>query len=218
MLSAAQALLACYGQLAERREHLLAPLLGGAAPVQWAHYPDDDVIDTISGYQYFYHSHSPEDRPDSTDHGHFHLFARVDSGVHVLDAERETHFLASLAAQAGSGNTASLLCIGLDAKGVPRSLFTVNRWVTGDHLLSADATLALLRDFCISNTGADTINTWLAAMIGLFWPQIVALLQARDSELAARRTDGVDLLDDAAVELLSSVQIDIDHQIGLLAD
>lgn len=217
MLQSAESLLGCYTQLAEAQQHLLGPLLKGAKPRQWAHYPDDDVIDADTGFQYFYHSHSPDDRPDLVEHGHFHLFARLDASRRVIDVAGETQFLSRLrAAPAPDGKTASLLCIGLDPKGVPRSLFTVNRWVTGDHLLSADATLALLREFRITAGETALINTWLAAMIGLFWPQIVELLHQRDRKLGALavvRPDGGDLLDDASIELLSSVQIDIDHQI-----
>lgn len=219
MLQAAESLLSCYAALAARGEHLLLPLLAGGAPRQWEHYPCDDVIDGRNGYQYFYHSHSPEDRPDDLDHGHFHLFARL-TGKQAVDAGAEASFLDSLGAGPARGcKTASLLCIGLDAKGVPRSLFTVNRWVTGDHLLSARATLSLLRRFRVEHAGPSSINGFLAAMIGLFWPQIEALVHERDRRLAALAATytGECLLDDPAIELLSSLPIDIDSHIGQLA-
>ena len=44
-------LLETYAALAGRGEHLFAGLLGGRAPTQWAHYPDDDAIDGARRYQ-----------------------------------------------------------------------------------------------------------------------------------------------------------------------
>lgn len=213
----AQRLVSCYVALAGARQHLLDPLLAGAAPLQWAHYPEDDVIDRDSGYQYFYHSHSPEDRPDAADHGHFHLFARTAAHPDKIDPAHEAAFLGHLgAAPASEAATASLLCIGLDAKGVPVSLFTVNRWVTGDHFLSAEATLALLGQFRVQSGGPATINDWLTALLGLYWDDIVELVRRRDRQLAAlaaHRDAPGDLLDDRAIELLSGLDLDIDAQL-----
>jgi hypothetical protein len=69
-------MLETYSKLAQRGAHLLGSLLGGQAPREWRHYPADDAIDQGSGFQWFYHSHSLEDRPGSAEHGHIHLFAR----------------------------------------------------------------------------------------------------------------------------------------------
>ncbi len=219
-LQAAAALLDCYQKLATTGRHLLAPLLHDATPKQWQHYPIDDVIDTSSGFQYFYHSHSPEDRPEAGEHGHFHLFARLDNAALAIDPVREQRFLEALASAPACGNVASLLCIGLDAKGVPTSLFTVNRWVTGGHLLSADATMDLLTTFHVDTPGLAPLNQWLSAMLGLFRPQLLDLLQQRDQHLQAwaeRTRDGVDLLDDESLEVLSATAIDVDQQLAQLA-
>ncbi|MES2295487.1 MAG: hypothetical protein V4582_00525 [Pseudomonadota bacterium] len=217
MRDCAERVIACYMALASAQQHLLDPLLAGATPVQWAHYPDDDVVDEACGYQYFYHSHSPQDRPHASDHGHFHLFARSAAHLDKIDPAHEARFLRGIkAAPAVDAKTAALLCIGLDAKGVPISLFTVNRWVTGDHLLSADATLALLDEFRLNDSGPASINAWLKAMIGLFWPQIVDLVRRRDRQLAALCASGKhggDILDDPGIELLSNLDIDIDQQL-----
>jgi hypothetical protein len=133
---------------------------------------------------------------------------------------REAQFLKALkSSSAKKRKTVSLMCISLGAKGIPTSLFTVNRWVTGDHLLSADSTLALLKNFRVATPGFELINEWLQAMIGLFWPQIVDLLRQRDIKLKSLITNGhtgVNLLDDNAVELLSEFEVDIDRQVGWL--
>ncbi|MBI3144895.1 MAG: hypothetical protein HYZ18_06420 [Pseudogulbenkiania sp.] len=215
---AAAEILACYGVLAEQGKHLLWPLLDGS-PVQWAHYPESDAIDRRNGYQYFYHSHSPDDREGLGEHGHFHLFARVDNQQHELDFTAEQNFLETV----GGGtpviaSTINLLGISLDAKGVPTTLFTVNRWVTGDHLLSAAVTLPLLSRFKVDVKEYDPVNQWLAAMVQLFWPQIEDLLLERDAKLIqlADLTRNANLLDDETIEVLSSISIDLNEQVASL--
>ncbi len=220
MQRSAISLLGCYEHLSINKQHLLFPLLGNAAPKQWVHYPEDDVIDHSTGYQYFYHSHSPEDRQDSPEHGHFHLFARMDGEKHDIDANTEARFLDSLKSAPDRVSTnANLLCISLDAKGVPLSMFTVNRWVTEDHLLSSSTTLALLNDFRVTTPGFETVNQWLEAMLGLFWTEIVGLLVQRDlrlAELVSSRSQTDSLLEDTTIEVLSDTAIDIDCKISLL--
>lgn len=213
---AANDILDCYSVLAAQGRHLLSPLLHGA-PVQWVHYPDNDVIDHIHGYQYFYHSHAPEDRPEASEHGHFHLFARIDDGQHSIDLTTERRFSESL--RSGSSittKTIHLLCITLDAKGVPTTLFTVNRWVTGDHFFSAATTLQLLDRFHVDIAEYNLINRWLAAMVRLFWSQIEELLLKRDhnlAQLAEAHCHG-SILDDESIEVLASTSIDLNAQIA----
>ena len=43
--------------------HLFGSLLNGCAPRQWDHYPQVDAIDSKGRFQWYYHSHSPADRP-----------------------------------------------------------------------------------------------------------------------------------------------------------
>jgi hypothetical protein len=218
MRIAAQQLVDCYTALSERRAHLLSDMLGDELPHQWRHYPEDDVIDHAGGYQYFYHSHSPQDRKSSEEHGHFHLFARMDKGVHCIDEQAEQRFLMRLGGKPVRACTASLLCISIDSRGVPTDLFTTNRWVAGDHLLSAESTLRLIAGFRIKEAGPPLVNRWIAAMTQIFWPQIEELLVSRDRMLArqAKRRRRSGLLDDEELEILSSIPIDIDTQVALL--
>lgn len=218
MLPAAEKLIECYQELAQDARHLLQDFLHGERPRQWAHYPEDDVIDRSSGYQYFYHSHAPEDRENSAEHGHFHLFARLDGEAHAIDAAAEQAFLQGISAEAATGNTANLLCISLNARGVPTALFTVNRWVTGDQFLSGPATLALLRGFTLQTDEHKLVNRWLKALVQLFWPQIETLMHQRDQTLLRLIAEGKaqPLFDNPMVEVLSECAIDIDQQIGLI--
>jgi hypothetical protein len=220
MRLAARQIIDCYTSLSVHGSHLLGDFLGNELPRQWRHYPEDDIIDRSLGYQYFYHSHSPEDREAAEEHGHFHLFARMDDGLHFIDESAERHFLRRVGDEAAIANTASLLCISLDSRGVPASLFTTNRWVTGDHLFSAASTLQLISGFRIEAAGPLLVNHWIAAMVQLFWPQIEELLLKRDRTLArqARLRGRTGLLGDVKLEVLSSIPIDIDAQIALLED
>jgi hypothetical protein len=85
-------LLQTYAGLARRGEHLLGQLFGGELPRQWRHYPEDDAIDLGSGFQWFYHAHSPEDRPGAAEHGHIHLFARRKLWSRRLRSAQEIEF------------------------------------------------------------------------------------------------------------------------------
>jgi len=208
--SAGQRLLRVYAALARRNTHLLEPLLAGQPPVQWAHYPDDDAIDEGHGYQWFYHSHSPEDRPDSTEHGHFHLFARRKLWSRRLQSAHERAFARLAAPNSADVNTRHLLCIGLNAKGIPISLFTVNSWVTGDLMLSALNTEALLAGMKLK-TGHAAIDTMLECVIALCRDDIRELLLKRDNMLFGWKRRGV--LTDKRLELLSATAIDLDDRI-----
>lgn len=208
----AKALIACYTDLARTNSHLLQPILHGTVPVQWEHYPADDAIDRGGVYQWFYHSHSPADRPDSAEHGHFHLFARVEGVVGLVDATMEGEFLESLSAGNASAATRHLLCLGLNASGVPISLFTVNSWVTGDLPLSSVATLALLESIRLE-TAHPMIDGLIVGVIQLYASEIRALFAQRDDALRMRAASGCGTLDDERIEVLSSMTLRIDERI-----
>lgn len=208
---AGQRLLTTYAALAARGEHLLHGLLDGQAPRQWQHYPPDDAIDPHSGYQWFYHSHAPEDRPDTTEHGHFHLFARRPLWSRRLRSQAERDFAALTGHPDRPVRTRHLLAVGMDAKGLPVSLFTVNSWVTGDLMLSASNTVRLLAGMQL-RTGHPAIDTMLACVIALCRDEIDALLAMRDTTLAAGPARSV--LDDTELEILSCLPIALDAKLS----
>lgn len=204
-------LLETYSKLARRGEHLLGSLLGGQAPRQWSHYPQDDAIDQGSGFQWFYHSHSPENRPGSAEHGHIHLFARRKLWSRRLRSARELAF-AELAEGADQRvNTRHLLTIGFDAKGIPKTLFTVNSWVTGDLMLSASNT-ALLLDQMTLDTGNEDVDTVIECVVKLYKDEIRDLLLRRDSLLYQKRAPGI--LGDERLEVLSDIVINVDQKLA----
>lgn len=203
-------LLETYSDLAKRGEHLFTQLLKGQAPRQWTHYPEDDAIDRASGYQWFYHSHSPQDRPETGEHGHIHVFARRPLWSRRLQSSAEKAFAELCCQPQASPNTRHLLAIGFDAKGVPSSLFTVNSWVTGDLMLNAKLSMELLTSMRL-NTGHPSVDTVIESVIQLCQPEIRQVLNERDRAL--RSYSGPDKLDAPELELLAQTPIDLDAKL-----
>lgn len=209
----ARRILRVYGSLAKSNAHLLSSILGGQAPTQWAHYPDDDAIDAKRRYQWYYHSHSPADRPGSIEHGHIHLFARTDARRTLIDPDAEAMFLKRLASEEPGATTRHLLAISLNPVGVPISLFTTNRWVTGDQLLSSKSSLRLLQSISM-DTGNKAIDQLVCSLLRLYQPKLATLFRQRDRTLFARSRRGAGTLDDESVEILSEIPIDLDRAIS----
>ncbi|WP_194715282.1 DUF6969 family protein [Noviherbaspirillum soli] len=209
--AAAFRLLETYTVLAVQRKHLLGRLLDGRSPQQWAHYPEMDAIDRSSGYQWFYHSHSAEDRSVSIEHGHIHLFARKPLWGRRRHSKSEKAFAELCGSHSEKPETRHLLAIGFDGKGLPVSLFTVNSWVTGDLMLGADLTVELLRSMKL-DTGQAEIDTIIESVIQLFVPELKKLMQQRDDVL--REHPGPNKLADQSLELLSIVEIDLDMKLA----
>lgn len=206
-------LLRCYRTLAKTGAHLLDSLFCGEAPRQWSHYPADDAIDDRHGYQWFYHSHAPADRAGSTEHGHIHVFARPTAWAPWADAAGEPEFARVLDMAGRQASTRHLLCIGLDAKGVPQSLFTVNSWVTGDAMMSEASTVRMIAGLRLS-TGHALIDEVIVAITRLYRLQIDGLMQQRDATLIDRARLGPGTLDDESMEVLSELRINPDQQLA----
>lgn len=205
-LEAARLLLQVYGELAQRGRHLFGDLVGPAPPVQWEHYPADDAVDPTNGYQWFYHSHPPEDRPDSQEHGHIHVFARRSLWEHMLDSPADASLVAAQRETARSANTSHLLSIGFDGKGLPTSLFMVGGSVTGDLVLSAASTVHLI-DGMRLETGYSDIDAVVFAVIRLYDPELRGLVRERDAQIAELKEES------NTREILSFAAIDLDARV-----
>jgi len=211
MRAAGLRLLETYAELARQGSHLFGDLLEGQMPRQWSHYPEDDAIDHDSGFHWFYHSHSPEDRPGASEHGHIHLFARRKLWSRRQRSTREMGFAKLKAEPAATENTRHLLTIGFDAKGIPTTIFTVNSWVTGDRMLSSGLTLELLSDIKL-DTGNRAVDTVIESLVRLYQDEIGDLLARRDEILFG--WSGVNVLSDEKLELLSEVDINVDAKLA----
>lgn len=225
-------LAACDREFARLGDTPVAAALRGGAPFEaWRHYPDSDVYDPQTHAQYFYHAHAAGER-DPGEHGHFHTFLRaggVPLGVRPL-VMPELAIADSPAAPAGplvpsaprphdgeeSDPWTHLVALSMDESGQPLSLFTTNRWVTDETWYTAADVAVLLDRFTIGAAPPLTlVNRWLTAFVGLFRPQILDLLEARDAAVMGwrrRRRGKIHVFEDRRLEITSSCPVDVDTQ------
>ncbi len=199
MMQAAQTVLECHRVLHRGGLSVMSDMLRGGEAAQQAceHYPPDDVIDHDHRAQYYYHMHRGE-----VEHGHFHCFARVPHP------------------SAEGFVPVHLGAISMNHAGLPRALFATNRWVTDEHWLPAEETIALLDGFVIDHAYPSwPVNLWLSAMLVLFRPHFAALLQHRDqvTEAFQWQYPEVQALDDERLEITGEVVIDIRSWLAELA-
>lgn len=181
-------------------------LKGQGQFVRLTHYPQGDVYDRETHAQYYYHAHR------SGEHGHFHLFLRakgMPSGCAPVPEAADRDW------PAGDQALSHLVAISMDKFGAPTGLFTTNRWVTAETWYPGADVIRMLPHFAIDHAYPSwPTNRWLSAMVRLFQPQIAALVDARDSALAARRKahPDRDVFEDREFEVLSETAIDIEAQ------
>lgn len=190
----------CYRVLKKGGLNIVGEVLKGQGPFyEMDHYPKEDVYDRETASQYYYHAH----REDHAEHGHFHLFLR--SGALPEGVE-------PLMGPTGEDRVAHLVAISMDAWGYPTDLFTVNRWVTDESWLPAEATVTALDRFTIDHAYPSwPVNRWLTAMVRCFRPQIEALLYHRDEVVGQRQTNGLEpVLEDRALEITGTIPIDVE--------
>jgi len=169
-------------------------LLGGAPFIAFEHHPPGDVFDQATGAQYYFHAHaSGQHRQGGAgwdEIGHIHTFVRPegrcdDAPIHHL------------------------IAIALDQFGRPISLFTTNRWVTGDDFVPASQAVRYAREYRL--TDQAPASRCVNALFTLFATDIAALLIERDATIEAWRHTHKDddALEDRALEISSSRVIDI---------
>ena len=142
-----------------------AALCGSREFVEWQHYPNNDLVDVDSGYEFYYHSHSVDEMPEG-EHGHFHVFKRTGTEFHHL------------------------IGIALNQTGLPVRLFTTNQWVTGETLVKAEAVLVELQEFAMVIKGRmSPIARWISALTKLFYIDMEALVLERDRMIERMKSD-----------------------------
>jgi hypothetical protein len=193
----------------QRHGSLIQSWVGGASVVALEHYPEGGVVDRRRGSQFFYHSH----RAGNTEHGHLHLF------WHATRSGQRRYIRQSDLAKGGSGwgrSTAPspLISIGLDARGLPISIFSVNHWVGDGHWFDADLTLQMLQKFELHDVSGHAEScTWLTAFVRLYEPVMAQVLRARDKVLHAQ-PDFAAALQDRSREVLSTARLDWADDLG----
>jgi hypothetical protein len=194
---AARASLDGFARATQAHGSLVQSWVRGATVRELDHYPDGGVVDRRHGSQLFYHCH----RSDGAEHGHVHLFG------HATRSGRR-RYLGSAPASWARTAPSHLVAIGLDARGLPVSLFTVNQWVTGGHWFDAQITLGLVRRFTMQGVaGHEPSCDWVSGFVRLYEPLIERLLQARDRRLA-RAGSPRHALEDRHLEITSRARLD----------
>jgi hypothetical protein len=214
MAEAAREVMNCQRVLAKTGDNIVGEILRGAGTFyEWRHYPSGDVYDAEFHAQYYYHAH-PEEERVSGEHGHFHTFLRplgMPPGI----------VPARLSDVVESGGENDALChlvgISMDRAGLPIRLFTTNRWVTGETWYASGDVARMLDCFTIDHARPSwVVNRWITALIRLFRPQIIELLEARDAEIARWRDmrPGTNIHEDRDLEVVSERWVSIEDQIA----
>ena len=196
----AQQCLAAFTRATGEHGSLLQSFVRGAPVLAHDHYPSGDVVDLRSGSQCFYHCH----RDGGIEHGHLHLFWHA-------TASGRRRYLARESRRWVRTDPSHLIAIGLDARGLPVSMFTVNQWVTGGHWFDAPRVHEMLASFRLHRVdGHEAAGLWLTHFVQLYLPVARQLLAQRDVRIdMLRRTRSRDaVLADRRIEVLSRTRLD----------
>lgn len=108
----------------------------------------------------------------------------------------------------------------MDAWGYPLSLFTTNRWVTGETWRHAEDAITLLRHFEIDHAFPSwPTNRWITAMLRLHRPFIEGMLHHRDAVVTAWRAmhpEG-DVFEDRRLDIIGTLPVSVEHLATRLA-
>lgn len=172
--------------------------------IELEHYPRDDVFDSETRSQYYYHAH----RTDHAEHGHFHLFLRT--GGMSGDPTPLDDPQASEPWPRGEAAIAHLVGLSMDAWGYPIGLFCTNRWVTDETWYPAETVISMLPHFAIDHAWPSwPVNRWMTAMVRLYRHHIAVLLRHRDAVIDTwRRNHPVgDVFEDRRLEVTGFLPI-----------
>lgn len=213
MALAGQQVVEVYRILAKTGDNVVGELLRGTDTFyEWDHYPKGDIYDRETHSQYYYHAHAADQRFPG-EHGHFHTFLRpkgMPPGLAPADIPGRP------VPEDPNDELSHLIAIAMTPAGFPFRLFSTNRWVTGESWYRAEDVIALLAYFNIDHARPSwPANRWITAMVGLFKPQIVELVRARDRAVAAwtELHPDRDVYEDRELEIASYMDIDVEAQV-----
>lgn len=206
----------CIRVLVKSGGNLVGEVLQGHGDfTQWDHYPPDDVFDSESHSQYYFHAHAPDGR-ENPDYGHFHTFVRAEGMPEGVSP-------AALPKGWEVSDQDNVLChmiaISMSQEGLPERLFTTNRWVTAETWYKAEDVIAALDHFIVDLAYPSwPLNRWISAMFVLYRPQIEQLLIERDAQIEQWRAKypSRDVFEDRELEITSTLDISLFDQIEQL--
>ncbi|MEL7197524.1 MAG: hypothetical protein AAGL10_04335 [Pseudomonadota bacterium] len=198
-------------QMAQEQKPLMLRVVPEDGATFWTHYPKGDARDKFCKSRWYYHVHATGSR-DEDEHGHFHLFMHRDQLPKGLEPK-----VWPPQGEETKAHVTHLIGLSIDTNGIPRSWFSVNRFVTNEFLYPADVMIEHLPDFNVDHTKQDDlVNRFVTAMVALYRDEIAELLRGRDArqaELVAEHGDkGYEKA--SGVEVLSQIPIDLDEKIG----
>ncbi len=192
-LDAVNALVQIQMSYASRGSSLAAAALAGSREfVEWKHYPRGDFVDSENRSEFYYHAHAEKERA-AGEHGHFHVFTRLESGGFV-----------------------HLVGISLDDRGHATRLFTTNRWVTGEAWAPASEMEPLVRNFAVRGRGRlAPVARWIEALVCLYADTIIELIRERDVCLpneSALDNRSVHIVNMRGLDLLKDIADSLNNQ------
>ncbi len=209
MIESGRMVVECHRVLAKTHDNIVGELLNDVETFfEFDHYPAGDVFDPESGSQHYYHAHRVNE------HGHFHTFLReagMDDSMYPIE-QSDAQYMHDR-----DDKLSHIIAISMDRRGLPIGLFTTNRWVTADNWYAADDVKVMLDRFEIDLAHPSwPVNIWITAMLRLFRPQILELIDARDRAVAdwGRNHPDIDVFEDRDFDIPSQCEISIDDQIA----
>lgn len=170
-------------------------LAGASRFEEYRHYPKRDATDSVSGYQFYYHTHHDVDAQQGN-HGHFHLFKTLKNKSFV-----------------------HLGAIAMSPQGLPVRIFTTNRWVTGEVWKDAETVLRHLRSFDVAVSGRlQPVARWLQSVTQLLDHEFTQLLYQRDERMAKLLNKAIanDIWEDRTLHVMSSIKINWLKRLSIL--
>ena len=213
MVTAGQEILEIYRILTKTGDNVVGELLRGYDTFyEWDHYPKGDVYDRETHAQYYYHAHALDQRFPG-EHGHLHTFMRpkgMPEGLAPAEVPDRP------VPKDENDELSHLIAISMVPAGLPFRLFTTNRWVTGESWYKAADVCAMLDLFLIDHARPSwPANRWVSAMVRLFKPQIVELIEARDRSVAGWSMTRPlnEVFEDRSLEVASYMDVAVEDQI-----
>ena len=198
----------CLMVLAKTGGNVVAEALRGQGTFyEFNHYPADDVYDSETHSQYYYHAHR------EGEHGHFHTYLRPEGMPSWIKPAPLPDFTMP---EDENDALSHIVAISMDSSGLPINLFTTNRWICAETWYRAEDVSAMIDLFAITHAQPSwPMNRWVTAMLKLFKRQISELLFERDDTVAAwqKRHPRRNVYEDRELDITSEKPIFLEDQI-----